>query len=200
MIIVTFNDPFINLNYMIYMFQYDSTYVKFKGKVKAENGKLVINEKSNLTCGVRSPPTLNEGDAGAEYAVESTGVFTTVGKAGAHLKGGAKRDNISVLSAGAPMFMMGVNHDKYVNNSRKIVSNASYTTNFLSPPPPAANIIHDNFGIVEGFMTTVHAITATQETADGTSGKLWRDGQGAAQNIIPASTGTAKLWAGSSLS
>lgn len=186
--VVAVNDPFIGLDYMVYMFKFDSTHGRFKGEVKAEGGFLVINGKKITVFQERDPKNIAWAKAGAEYIVESTGVFTTLEKAGAHFDGGAKKVIISAPSADAPMFVVGVNLDAY-QPSMKVVSNASCTTNCLAP---LAKVIHDNFEIVEGLMTTVHATTATQKTVDGPSGKLWRDGRGAAQNIIPAATGAAK--------
>lgn len=182
------NDPFIDLDYMVYMFKYDSTHGKFKGEVSTKNGMLVVNGKEIHVFQERDPTAIPWAKSGAEYVVESTGVFTTVEKASAHLNGGAKKVVISAPSADAPMYVMGVNHESY-NPSIHVVSNASCTTNCLAP---LAKVINDNFGIEQGLMTTVHAVTATQKTVDGPSGKLWRDGRGAGQNIIPASTGAAK--------
>nr|AGJ71764.1 glyceraldehyde-3-phosphate dehydrogenase [Euscelidius variegatus] len=186
--VVAINDPFIGLDYMVYMFKYDSTHGRFKGEVKADGDFLVVNGNKIAVFSERDPKAIPWGKAGAEYVVESTGVFTTIDKASAHLDGGAKKVIISAPSADAPMFVVGVNLDAY-DPSYKVVSNASCTTNCLAP---LAKVIHDNFEIVEGLMTTVHATTATQKTVDGPSGKLWRDGRGAQQNIIPAATGAAK--------
>lgn len=186
--VVAVNDPFINVEYMVYLFKYDSTHGRFKGSVSHSGQSLVVNGKEIRVFQERDPASIPWGEAGAEYVVEATGVFTTVDKCRAHLKGGAKKVIITAPSADAPMFVCGVNLDAY-KPDMDIVSNASCTTNCLAP---LAKVIHDNFGIEEGLMTTVHAVTATQKTVDGPSGKLWRDGRGAAQNIIPASTGAAK--------
>ncbi|CAG0895807.1 unnamed protein product [Darwinula stevensoni] len=186
--VVAINDPFIDLEYMVYMFKYDSTHGRFKGDIKAEGGMLIVNGQQVHVYGERDPANIPWGKHGADYVVESTGVFTTIDKASLHFKGGAKKVVITAPSADAPMFVMGVNEAAY-DPAMKVVSNASCTTNCLAP---LAKVIHENFEIVEGLMTTVHAMTATQKTVDGPSAKLWRDGRGAAQNIIPASTGAAK--------
>jgi glyceraldehyde 3-phosphate dehydrogenase len=186
--VVAINDPFIDLQYMVYMFKFDSVHGRFKGTIEAQDGKLIINGKPIHVYAERDPAAIPWGTAGADYVVESTGVFTTIEKASAHLKGGAKKVIISAPSADAPMFVCGVNLDSY-KPEYKVISNASCTTNCLAP---LAKIIHDNFGIVEGLMTTVHATTATQKTVDGPSSKDWRGGRSVNNNIIPSSTGAAK--------
>lgn len=186
--VVAINDPFIDVNYMVYMFRYDSTHGRYKGDIKEEGGMLVVNGKKIHVFQEMKATQIPWSKAGAEVVVESTGIFTTIEKAQQHIEGGAKKVVISAPSADAPMFVMGVNHETY-DPSMNIISNASCTTNCLAP---LAKVINDNFEIVEGLMTTVHAITATQKTVDGPSAKLWRDGRGASQNIIPASTGAAK--------
>nr|CAP16641.1 glycerol 3-phosphate dehydrogenase [Suberites domuncula] len=187
--VVAVNDPFLDVEYMAYMFKYDSTHGRFEGQVETADGKLIINGQSITVFSIRNPSEIPWGDAGAHFVVESTGIFTTKDKATAHITGGAKKVIISAPSADAPMFVMGVNETTYDPTNMHIVSNASCTTNCLAP---LAKVVDDNFGIVEGLMTTVHAYTATQKTVDGPSGKKWRDGRGAGQNIIPASTGAAK--------
>ncbi|KIJ47253.1 hypothetical protein M422DRAFT_45819 [Sphaerobolus stellatus SS14] len=186
--VVAVNDPFIDLEYMVYMFKYDSTHGRYKGDVSTNNGKLIVDGHEIAVFGERDPAQIQWGSVGADYIVESTGVFTTIDKASAHLKGGAKKVIISAPSADAPMFVCGVNLDSY-DSKHKVISNASCTTNCLAP---LAKVINDKFGIVEGLMTTVHATTATQKTVDGPSNKDWRGGRGAAANIIPSSTGAAK--------
>lgn len=186
--VVAVNDPFLDLEYMVYMFKFDSVHGKYKGEVKAENGKLIIDGKAIAVHQEKDPAQIPWGKDGAEVVVESTGVFTTIEKAKAHLAGGAKKVVISAPSADAPMFVMGVNEETY-EPSVNVLSNASCTTNCLAP---LAKVIDTTFGIEEGLMTTVHAVTATQKTVDAPSGKAWRDGRGAYQNIIPASTGAAK--------
>lgn len=182
------NDPFIDLDYMVYMLKYDTVHGTFKGTVEVKDGKLVVNGKDVKVFGEMDASQIDWASCGAEYVVESTGVFTTTEKASAHFKGGAKKVIISAPSADAPMFVMGVNHDSY-KSDMNVVSNASCTTNCLAP---LAKVVHDKWGIVEGLMTTVHAMTATQKTVDGPSKKDWRGGRAAAHNIIPSSTGAAK--------
>jgi len=186
--VVAINEPFMDLDYMIYMFKYDSTHGQFKGDVHGANGKLVIDGHEITISAEKEPSKIPWKQNGADIVVESTGVFTTVDKCSAHLQGGAKKVIITAPSADAPMFVMGVNENTYKSDIN-ILSNASCTTNCLAP---LAKVIHENFGIVEGLMTTVHATTATQKTVDGPSGKDWRAGRGAGQNIIPATTGAAK--------
>mgnify|MGYP001011261303 FL=1 len=186
--VVGINDPFIDLDYMAYMLRYDTVHGQFKGDVKTENGKLVVNGHAISVYASMKPEEIPWNECGAEYIVESTGVFTTTEKASAHFAGGAKKVVISAPSKDAPMFVMGVNQDKYTKDM-KVVSNASCTTNCLAP---LAKVIHDNFGIAEGLMTTVHSTTATQKTVDGPSKKDWRGGRAASANIIPSSTGAAK--------
>ncbi|KAL5479021.1 hypothetical protein ACEPAI_2309 [Sanghuangporus weigelae] len=186
--VVAVNDPFIALDYMAYMFKYDTVHGRFKGSVATEGGKLVIEGHSIAVFAEKDAANINWASTGAEYIVESTGVFTTTEKASAHLKGGAKKVVITAPSSDAPMIVCGVNLESY-KPEYKVVSNASCTTNCLAP---LAKVIHDNFTIVEGLMTTVHATTATQKTVDGPSNKDWRGGRGVNGNIIPSSTGAAK--------
>lgn len=183
------NDPFIDLDYMVYMLKYDTVHGRFKGEVEACDGKLVVNGQAISVYGSREPAQIPWSECGAEYIVESTGVFLTKDKARGHIEAGAKRVVMSAPSKDdTPMFVMGVNHDKYTADM-EFVSNASCTTNCLAP---LAKVLNDNWGIVEGLMTTVHAVTATQKTVDGPSAKDWRGGRAAGYNIIPSSTGAAK--------
>ena len=186
--IVAINDPFIDSDYMAYMVKYDTVHGKFKGEVSAKDGNLVVNGKEIKVYNEMDPKNIPWGKDGVEYVLECSGVFTTMEKAQAHLDAGAKKVIISAPSKDAPMFVMGVNNDKYTNDMN-IISNASCTTNCLAP---LAKIINDNFGIKDGLMTTVHSTTATQKTVDGASKKDWRGGRAAAANIIPSSTGAAK--------
>eukprot|EP00999_Lentomonas_sp_LEN2_P002795 NODE_662_length_1282_cov_142.438961_g623_i0.p1 GENE.NODE_662_length_1282_cov_142.438961_g623_i0~~NODE_662_length_1282_cov_142.438961_g623_i0.p1 ORF type:complete len:334 (-),score=100.20 NODE_662_length_1282_cov_142.438961_g623_i0:199-1200(-) len=186
--VVAVNDPFLDLDYMAYMLKWDSVHGKFKGTIEAKDGKLVVNGNVIQVYAVSDPAAIPWGENNVEYVVESTGVFTTIDRAGGHLKGGAKRVVISAPSADAPMYVMGCNEDAY-KPDQQVISNASCTTNCLAP---LAKVLHDKFGIVEGLMTTVHATTATQKTVDAPSKKDWRSGRGILNNIIPSSTGAAK--------
>jgi glyceraldehyde 3-phosphate dehydrogenase len=185
--VVAIND-LIDPAYLAYMLRYDSTHGRFQGDVRVESGQLVVNGRTIRITAERDPAQLRWSDVGAEYVLESTGFFLNDDKARAHIQAGAKRVVMSAPSKDAtPMFVMGVNHTSYAGQD--IVSNASCTTNCLAP---IAKVVHDNFGIATGLMTTVHAVTATQKTVDSPSAKDWRGGRGAGQNIIPSSTGAAR--------
>jgi len=182
------NDPFIDLDYLKYMLMYDTVHGRFDGEVSTDGGKLVVNGKHIEFFTNMKPEEIPWGACGADYVVESTGVFTSIEGASAHIKAGAKKVVISAPSNDAPMFVMGVNDEKYTKDMT-VVSNASCTTNCLAP---LAKVINDNFGIVEALMTTVHAATNTQKTVDAPSKKDWRGGRSILNNIIPSSTGAAK--------
>jgi glyceraldehyde 3-phosphate dehydrogenase len=188
--IVAINDPFISVDYMEYMYKYDTVHGRASEEIShdKEAGTITVGGKTITVFNQMDPANIKWGDAGADYIVESTGAFTSLEKAGAHMKGGAKKVVISAPSGDAPMFVMGVNQEKYESNM-DVVSNASCTTNCLAP---LAKVINDEFGLKEGLMTTVHAVTATQQTVDGPSQKDWRGGRAACYNIIPSSTGAAK--------
>ncbi|MFA8298899.1 MAG: type I glyceraldehyde-3-phosphate dehydrogenase [Hyphomicrobiales bacterium] len=186
--VVGIND-LIDVDYMAYMLKYDSTHGRFNGTVEVEGGNLIVNGQTIRVTSEPNPANLKWNEVDAEYVVESTGLFLTKETAQGHIDAGAKKVVMSAPSKDdTPMFVMGVNHEKYTNDMN-FVSNASCTTNCLAP---IAKVLNDNFGILEGLMTTVHATTATQKTVDGPSKKDWRGGRGAGQNIIPSSTGAAK--------
>ena len=186
-LIVGIND-LIDVEYMAYMLRYDSIHGQFKGTVEVKDGKLVVNGNAIRVTAERNPADLKWNEVGAEYVVESTGLFLTKEKAEAHIQAGAKRVVLSAPSKDdTPMFVCGVNTDTYKGET--IVSNASCTTNCLAP---IAKVLNDKFGITDGLMTTVHSTTATQKTVDGPSIKDWRGGRAASGNIIPSSTGAAK--------
>lgn len=184
--LVAVNDPFLAPDYMAYQFKYDSTHGPYEGTVEHKDDSIILNGNTIKHFAIKKPAEIPWAQAGADIVIESTGIFTTVEKAKAHLEGGAKKVIISAPSADAPMFVMGVNNTSYAKEA--IISNASCTTNCLAP---IAKVIHDKFGLKQGLMTTVHAVTATQKTVDAPASK-WRSGRGAFQNIIPASTGAAK--------
>ena len=187
--VVAINDPFIDLEYMKYMLKFDTIHGRLDKEIEIKNGNLVIDGKEIKVYNCKEPSEINWSEAGAEYIVESSGVFASSEKASAHMVGGAKKVVITAPTKDeTPMFVMGVNNNEY-KKDMTIVSNASCTTNCLAP---LAKIIHENFGIEEGLMTTVHSVTATQKTVDGPSKKDWRGGRAATYNIIPSSTGAAK--------
>lgn len=186
--VVGIND-LIDVDYIAYMLKYDSTHGRFKGSIEVKGGKLIVNGSEIRVTSEKDPANLKWNEVGAEYVVESTGLFLTKATAEGHIKAGAKKVIMSAPSKDdTPMFVMGVNQDSYTPDMQ-FVSNASCTTNCLAP---VAKVLNDTFGIESGLMTTVHATTATQKTVDGPSMKDWRGGRGAGQNIIPSSTGAAK--------
>jgi len=186
---VGINDPFITPDYMAYMLRYDTIHGQFDGEVTYTDDSIIVNGHEVKVFAAKSPAEIPWGKVGAEYIVESTGVFLTKEKAQGHIDAGAKKVIMSAPSKDdTPMFVMGVNHNTYTSDMT-FVSNASCTTNCLAP---LAKVIHDNFGIKDGLMTTVHSVTATQKTVDGPSAKDWRGGRAASYNIIPSSTGAAK--------
>jgi len=190
--VVAINDPQVDLKYMVYMFKYDSTHGPFQGEVSAsDDGKLVINGKSITVSMHRNPELIQWAEAGAEYVVESSGLFTSESKARKHMTGGAKKVIVTAPSSDIPMIVMGVNEGTYEAGSMDVVSTASCTTNCLGP---IAKLLNDKFGIREGIMSTVHATTASQNTVDGTSKhkRRYRDGRSALQNIVPTASGAAK--------
>ena len=185
--VVAIND-LIDANYMAYMLKYDSVHGQFKGTVDVKDGNLIVNGRTIRVTACKNPADIKWSDVGADYVAECTGLFLTAETCKAHIDGGAKRVIMSAPSKDdTKMFVYGVNHKEYAGE--QIISNASCTTNCLAP---LVKVIHDNFGIVEGLMTTVHATTATQKTVDGPSAKDWRGGRAAGGNIIPSSTGAAK--------
>lgn len=185
--IVAIND-LLDVNYMAYMLKYDSTHGRFDGTIEVDNGQLIVNGKIIRVTTERDPNNLKWGEIGVDVVAEATGIFLTDETARKHITSGARKVVLTGPSKdNTPMFVKGVNFDKY--RGQDIVSNTSCTTNCLAP---LTKVINDNFGIIEGLMTTVHATTATQKTVDGPSHKDWRGGRGAAQNIIPSSTGAAK--------
>lgn len=186
--VVAIND-LIDAEYMAYMLKYDTMHGRFDGTVEVKDGKLVVNGNAIRVSSEKDPANLKWGEIGAEYIVESTGIFLTKEKAQAHIDAGAKYVILSGPSKDdTPMFVPGVNHEKYTKGTQ-FVSNASCTTNCLAP---IAKVLHEKFGILEALMTTVHSTTATQKTVDGPSMKDWRGGRAASGNIIPSSTGAAK--------
>ena len=185
--VVAIND-LLDVDHLAYLLKYDSVHGRFAGKVEVRDGKLYVDDRLIRVTAEKDPTVLKWDEAGVDIVAECTGIFTTLEKADLHIQGGAKKVVISAPSADAPMFVMGVNHEK-MTAADTIVSNASCTTNCLAP---LAKILNDNFGIVEGLMTTIHATTATQLTVDGPSRKDFRGGRAALLNIIPASTGAAK--------